>query len=58
MTRSRARFRRVGYALAAADALAALALVTQPVDIGDLKIEATLIVVLIAAVACWLILVE
>jgi hypothetical protein len=58
MARPIARFRRVGYALAAADALAALALVRGLVDIGDLKIEATLLVVLVAAVAGWLIVVE
>jgi hypothetical protein len=49
---------QLGYALAAADPVAALALVLRPADIGDLKIEATLIVVLVAAVAGWLIVVE
>jgi hypothetical protein len=58
MSRPIARVRRVGYALAAADALAALALVRGFVDIGDLKIEATLLVILVAAVAGWLIVVE
>ena len=58
MSRPIARVRRVGYALAAADALAALALVRGFVDIGTLAIEATLLIIAIAAVAGWLIVVE
>ena len=58
MARPIAPVRWVGYALAAADALAALALVRGFVDIGTLAIEATLLIIVIAAVACWLIMVE
>jgi hypothetical protein len=53
-----ARCRVLGYALAALDAAVALVLVMQPAALGDWQIEATLIIVVIAAVAGWLIVVE